>query len=323
MSEEKQKEDEGKVGAVEFSELVFKTIQEAEGLVKAEPDEFPWSKCDRGNHSDAEAQLTEIYAGIGLKPPRFAWALSPPALFTAIQMLRAVHVGQRHKFIEAMVQADDPIASAKRTLLDAITDRNVMTTMGAAVKPMFDKRYKMYSEWRCLKDLAKHLLYYDSPQHKSPLPVKTPARFAENTIYPAMYFMTGWLSLNTLLVLPYVHVVWICEAPLVTEVWPNQHLRMMKFADGYEVRLADPDANKFLEYPVIPSETYEYANKMLESAEAKTGGINVITRRVLFAMCSLGKHEGCSGIITEQMAGRVDTICTCECHEKKGLSDGK
>ena len=289
-------------------------IQDAEGLVKAEPaDEFPWSKCDRGNHSDAERQLTEIYAGIGLKPPRFAWALSPPALFTAIQMLRTVHAGQRHKFIESLVPVDDPIASAKRTLLDAITDRNIMTTMGAAVKPMFVKRYEKYDvlETPYMKDIARHLRYYDSPKHKSPLQVATPAKFEENTVYPALHFFSTWLRINTLLFLPYVHICWICETPTETELWPNQHLRRMKFADGYEVRLADPET---LSMP------------RLEKLDEYTAGVDlalpgstdqtVITRRVLFAMCSLGKHEGCSGVITEQMAGRVETVCTCECHTK-------
>lgn len=311
-----------KVNAVDFSEMVFKTISEAEGLVKAEPDEFPWSKCDRGNHSDAEAQLTEIYAGIGLKAPRFAWSLSPPALFTAIQMLRAVHVGQRQNFINAMVEADDPIASAKRTLLDAITDRNVMTTMGAAVgKQMFGRANP--GDYLYIWDLGHHLRYYDSPKHKSPLQVATPAKFEENTVYGVDHI--GALRRNTLLFLPYVHICWVCEPPTETQLWPNGHLRMMKFADGYEVRLADPEANlddgisvALIETGGEIAGTYGGIKRMALPEQTE-----VITRRVLFAMCSLGKHEGCSGVITEVIASRVETYCTCSCHEKKVLPEAK
>lgn len=247
-----------------------------------------------------------MYQSARMNPPRFAWGLSPAAVFTAIQMLKTVHAGQRHKFIEAMVPSSDPIASAKRTLLDGITDRNVMTTMGAAQRPRFYPGNPEFN-YVYLRDLSNHLYYYDLPEHKRPGKVSTFATFRENTVFPALYHLSSWLPMQTLLFLPYVHICWISEPPTETSLWPNGHLMMMKFADGYTVALQDPEAEQ--EAPLA-----------LEGESMPRLDDNELPeeRRVLFAMCAIGKHEGCSGRIESD---GVVTLCTCEHHQKR-LTEG-
>jgi len=233
-----------KMGPKEFSEAIFDAldnlIAESEGLVVSPRVDFPW-KGQAEDHWSAEEQVRKLYDALGFKPPRHtAWAPSPAAMFTAVNMLRGVQAGQRHRFIEAIVPAEDPIASAKRTLLEAIVNKDITVTMGAAVAPFMRRAWKNVNELLAVDDLADHLRFIKT---FNPLGVSTPATCQENNVYSVCYFQCrGPLQQQALCFMPYVHVCWFCRPPVETELYPNGHLRMMRFSDGYSVFLSDPEA---------------------------------------------------------------------------------
>ena len=251
--------DDEKMGPKEFSESVFDAldnlIAESESLVLKPPaDSFPWQHAMENQHG-AEEQVAKLYLDKGFKTPRFAWAPSPAAMFTAVNMLRSVQAGQRHKFIEALVPVEDPIASAKRALLDAVINRDITVTMGAGVAQYMTGRYGNWSRnnsshgsLRALDDLARHLAGIATRKPFNPFGVLTPATFDENLIWPAWYSQCiGPLANNSLCFLPYIHICWLCRSPVRTVLYENNHLAEIEFSDGYSVTLSDPEADESVE----------------------------------------------------------------------------
>ena len=242
--------DHEKIDAADFSEMLFNTLQNPEGLVVSPRVDWPWEGpvAARWGHNQAEDAIRAFYDKFAqqklimplAEPLRIAWAPSPAALYTAVNMLRGVQAGMRHKFIEALVPHEDPIASAKRTLLDAIINRDVTVTMGASMARYFD--WRVADDPVAIRDLENHLRYAVDRKPYNPLGKATPATFNEGALYPVRYNeCIGVLQATVFMFLPYLKICWLCHTPVVTECWPNGHLKRMLFTDGYEVRLADPE----------------------------------------------------------------------------------
>src|SRR5271154_919964 len=69
----------------------------------------PWLNPERPWVEDqyaANEAISEMYEKMGLKKPKTVWAKSPRVVHEAIEMLRNIHAGQRHNFIDAMVPYD-------------------------------------------------------------------------------------------------------------------------------------------------------------------------------------------------------------------------
>jgi len=242
--------DDEKIGPKEFSDAlsdaVFELLQQdvaAMEFYRLQASKIPWANLTRAELSYDQYTTEEMvkvwYARLQLKPPRFAWAPSPAAMFTAINMLRTVQMGQRHNFINAIVPAEDPQAAARRTLLEAIIDRNVTVTMGGAVKNLLN--WRDVGESIAVRDAIRFLDHYRlrpmnaapvSPVFEKHLPVN------ESTIYPANHHeCIGSLQLTVFCFSPYVHVCWFCHPPVETRIYDDGHLELMRWSDGYEIAL--------------------------------------------------------------------------------------
>jgi hypothetical protein len=201
-----------------------------------------------------EDAIRRIYERLKLKPPHFAWAPSPASMYIAINMLRAIQSGQRHKFIEGLVLADDPVAQAKRTLLDAIIDRQVTTTTGQAIKPMLGWRSR---EKMWMSDLVGFLgqhRFRDQTVGYRPLPNAAPGpNVNEVTVYPDNYIECIGPLVQILSFVPYVHIAWICRPPIEARLYDDGHLQIMRFADGYEINL--PPVEEIDENAILPEIT--------------------------------------------------------------------
>jgi hypothetical protein len=261
-------------------------------------DIFPWENNFGGeDHVQPELIIGKAYEHAGLNKPRYSWAPSPAAMYTAINMLRQIQSGQRHKFIEGLVPAQDIEGSAQRTVLDAIIDRTVTTTMGGCVKTMLDFSWRpVLPMWPT--DLRGFLhSHHFIPQSFGPFP--NPPSVNEVTVYPAEMMYGYALSLNVLSFVPYIHLCWFCLPPVETRVNDDNRLEFMRFRDGYTISIrheeALPEAQPDTELPTLTGEVQEPQQRL-----------------VMFAMCALNKHEQCGGQIVHPV---VVTTCSCECHK--------
>ena len=237
-----------KMGPQDFSDALFNALQDVSGtsLVVRPPEEpFPWVGYPGGeDHAMAEDAIRRIYERLKLKPPHWAWAPSPASMYMAINMLRAIQSGQRHKFIEGLVLANDPVAHAKRTLLDAIIDRTVTTTTGQAIKPLLGWRSR---EKMWMSDLLRFLGAHNfRTQNAGPKPLPGP-NVNEVTVYPDNYLECIGPLVQILSFIPYVHICWICRPPIEARLYEDGHLQMMRFSDGYEISLPPAEEPKELE----------------------------------------------------------------------------
>lgn len=278
-------------------------LQTAIALQKPPRDTFPWEDNETGeDHVTPERLITKAYENAFLKPPRFAWAPSPAAMYTGINMLRHIQTGQRHKFIEGLVPSSDIDGAARRTVLDAIIDRTVTTTMGGSVASLLNLNLRNEApKWLVnLTDfLAPHSFV---PQTLGPF--RNPPGVNEVTVYPARMEI-GWpLCLYILSFVPYAHVCWFCLPPVEARLNEDNQLEFMRFRDGYTITIDHtrelPEAEPDMELPALGGEVQEPQR-----------------RSVLFAMCAMEKCEGCSGQIVDSV---VITTCSCACHQKKELA---
>ena len=225
-NDEKMDENDLVESLVEFERQRFRNLQWSK---------IPWTDLTRAELSydqyTTEEQVRTWYSRLSLKPPRFAWAPSPAAMFTAINMLRTVQMGTRNSFIEAIVPLEDPQSAARRTVLEAIIDRNVTTTMGGAVKNLLN--WRDVGDLICLRDairvLGKHALHTMAA---------TTVNVNESTIYPANHHeCIGSLQHTTFCFAPYVHVCWFAKPPIKTRIYDDGHLELLRWSDGYVIAL--------------------------------------------------------------------------------------
>jgi len=281
--------EQEKMGPQEFNDALFNALQDHSGTALAlrkDDPVFPWVGHPE-DHAIPEGYVASLYESLRLKPPRFAWSTSPAAMYTAIDMLMGIQAGQRHKFIESLVVSADPLASAKKTVLDAIIDRTVTTTLGAAIKSMIGWKSRCTDLW--FADLNRLFHGQTFGDHTASRRA-TRSRLNEVTVYPVDHF-EGVTALAPFVFsfVPYMHACFICLPPTNVTLYENGHLCEMQFGDGYAMSLADPDI------PTVPA---------LPSGESQ---------HVLFAMCAMNKHEGCGGVFVDEETA-IRTICSCECH---------
>ena len=282
-------------------------LDAAIALQKPPRDYFPWENVKGGEDRVApEQMITRLYESLRLKPPRFTWAPSPAAMYAGINMLRTIQKGQRYLFIEGLVRADDIDGAAKRTVLEAIIDRTITTTMGGCIVGMIPwVSLKLDHLWPT--DLRRFLASHRfTPQGLGPSWHNAAPSVNEVTLYPADYFVGPPLAYHTLSFVPYTHLCWICLPPIEAQLYDDNHLAMMRFRDGYQINL--PPVETLDEGDELPALTGEVDESPIE------------TRRVLFAMCAIGQHRGCSGKISE---GRNLTLCSCECHQEQEQLPGE
>jgi hypothetical protein len=260
-----------KMDAKDFSEMVFKTLStvDPEALAEFERQRFrnlqwatiPWTDLTQAELSydqyTTEEQVKLWYGRLSLKPPRFAWAPSPAAMFTAINMLRTVQMGTRNSFIEAIVPLDDPQSAARRTVLEAIIDRNVTTTMGGAVKNLLN--WRDVGDLICLRDAIRELGHHHlHNMNAGPVPYgHTAPNVNESTIYPANHNeCIGSLQHTTFCFAPYVHVCWFAKPPIETKIYDDGHLELLRWSDGYQIALPPVQNDDELEAaPAVPQLT--------------------------------------------------------------------
>jgi hypothetical protein len=233
-------------------------------------------------------------------------------MYTGINTLRHIQTQQRARFIEGLVVAEDIQGAAQRTVLDAIIDRTVTTTMGGCIKGMIPWLKLIRDEPSWLTDLqmflSRHRFVSQTVGYVPGGPLPGPG-VNEVTLYSAEYFCGPPLAYHTLSFVPYTHVCWFCLPPIAAECYDDGHLGFMRFSDGYTIQLDHPEAEK----------------ELLEETEPKAlpGDVAEVprhTRSVLFAMCGIGQHKGCSGKIVDHL---VTTTCSCECHQAKEEGAGR
>lgn len=273
-------------------------LETAIALQKPIPYTFPWENARGGeDRVMPEQMISRLYESLRLKPPRFAWAPSPAAMYTGINMLRHIQKGQRHLFIEGLVPAEDIVGAAKRTVLDAIIDRTVTTTMGGCVVGMIPwVSLKLDHLWPA--DLRRFLHGHQFiPQTQGPSFWNSGPTVNEVTLYPADYFIGPPLAYHVLSFVPYTHLCWMCLPPVEAHLYDDGHLAMMRFRDGYVITMPHTeDLEEGEPLPALPGEVDE------STFEKRT---------VLFAMCAIQQCHGCSGKIQD---GNIITTCSCECH---------
>ena len=270
--------DDEKLGPKEFSEMFFAAMQNPAGLVRVKSG-FPWQNAPYGeDHVGCEDFIRNIYGVLNLKEPRFSWAPSPAALFTAINMLRSMQ-GRRMDFIQAIVPVEDTMMAAKRTLLDAIIDRDVTVSLGAPIKTML--RWHEDAELLCVEDFAMRL-GRQAFQTQSPGPGSLPGpRTSEVTLYPALHnACIGAMQQQAICFVPYIRVCWFSRPPVETQTYDDGHLKLMRFADGFTATVADREPR----YQILPA-------------------------------CAKEKHESCEHVVvTCDGFIRETFVCNCECH---------
>lgn len=183
----------------------------------------------------AEEYMRSLYTRMSLPHPRFTWALSPKVLHGAIEMLRTIHVGQRHNMIEALVPYDENRIrrDTQKTLLEAIISPDITVSMGAPLARQLDIGRYGYPT-----DLAKALEGCLRPQN---LQKNTPAGWGDACIYGPS-FIAKVMRDQTLCVLPYVKVCWMCAPPV--SLVQDEGGTLWKFADGWEIYAPKPKPPK-------------------------------------------------------------------------------
>ena len=242
------------------------------GLTAPKEPVFPWYGEATWDHLNVQAIITSrVYRTLGLEPPsRFVSAPSPAAMYTAINMLRTIQSGQKHKFIESLVPVDDPIAAAKKTVMDAIIDPKITSTVGQLLKPLlrWKSRHVLWAT-----DLQRYLAQNDlvsqsaqrSEQERNPF--YKAISVDEITIYPVNFTEVLSIQNQTLSFVPYVHICWICQPPIQYRAYDDGHLEFMRFADGYEISLPPVPAlpEDVMELPALPP-----AHKCVDCGEPGT-----------------------------------------------------
>jgi hypothetical protein len=184
--------------------------------------ERPWIE-DQGAANDA---VFEMYEKLGLKKPKPVWAKSPRVIHEAIEMIRNIHVGQRHNAIEALVPYNDDVLrrEAQKTLLEAIIDRDLTVTMGGCLSKQFP-----YNRRNDLGRLPGYFIHALQPLNLGRQ--TAPAGWADAVLYSAG-LPSMILQSQTFCILPYVKIAWMCSPGKklvddVNTVWT--------WGDGYTV----------------------------------------------------------------------------------------
>lgn len=195
---------------------------------------LPWQNAIE-DHWAAEEAIRSRYDSLNLKPPRFAWAMSPRGLFIATRMMRQVQVEQAYNMVRALVPvgADIVEAEAKRTLLTAMIDPKVTTQSGAWMgNHLAGATAAAYHP--AIAQLAGLIRFSDADER----PGDAKPRFHEQVVYPALYGLYV-VARQAFCMIPYVHLVWLCVPPVYVQLRGDdlscENGPVARWPDGYEV----------------------------------------------------------------------------------------
>jgi hypothetical protein len=214
-------------------------------LTDKQTGRFPWETRLGHDHSAAEDAVLALYEGLLLPRPRIAWASSPAAMWRAVQILK----GYAHKFefIDALVPKNAGIeAEAKRTVLSAILDTDLLTSTGAALKGMIGWRNRTYPHhYRAIDDIAGIIgAQEEAGIHREAAQgnkfVSRQPRYHMNVIYPALCEAPLDIVRNVFSMLPYMRVCWLSMPPEFVKVDAEGHLHCdtgpaARWSDGFEI----------------------------------------------------------------------------------------
>lgn len=172
----------------------------------------------------------DIYGSIGLKAPKYCWAKSPRVIHEAIELLRNIHVGERHKFIEAMIPYDSDVLrrESQKTLLEALIDRDVSVTMGANLYPQMPYSGRARYSLGRLPSFLEHALQPRNLGRRT-----APAGWSDACMY-SVGFESKVLQEQTFCVLAYKAIAWMCSPGKKTE---TDEATVWTWGDGYKVVL--------------------------------------------------------------------------------------
>lgn len=205
---------------------------------------FPWEQRLHGEDRwAAEERIREIYAALKLAPPKMSWSSSPAALWSAISMLKTF--GMKQALIDTLVPAKGLVSiegEAKRSLLSAILNDDLLVNMGAPIAPML--RWSLWNSpprsHQAIHDADK-LITHAARASDALSRSGSPAGWSNAVIYPVMHSEgSGHLAANAFCILPYAKVVWFCLPPMYVKTDPHGNLHCedgpaIRWADGYEL----------------------------------------------------------------------------------------
>jgi len=209
---------------------------------------WPWEESVLGHdHTAAEDAVQVLYQNLQIPKPRIAWASSPAAMWRAVQILK----GYAHKleFIDALVPKNAGIeAEAKRTVLAAILDTDLLTSTGAALKKMIgwaEEGGAFRSYW-AIHDIARIIggqeeagIQREAMQTRGF--ASRQARYHMNVIYPGLGGNAPLAILrNVFSMLPYMRVCWLSMPPEFVKTDAQGYLHCdsgpaARWSDGFEI----------------------------------------------------------------------------------------
>jgi hypothetical protein len=229
--------------------------------------QFPWEQRPYGEDRwAAEQEMREHYAKLNFAAPKMSWASSPAALWSAISMLKTFP--HKHAMIDTLIPARGLVSvegEAKRTMLAAILDDALLTSMGAPVAPLL--RWELWpgGVHQAIHD-ADRLITRAARASDALSRSKNPAGWSDACLYPLLHPAgMGPLAANAFCVLPYLRVCWLCLPPLCVKTDPHGHLHCedgpaIRWADGFELHCV---------YTPPPTEA-----EQRERLEAELGRVN-------------------------------------------------
>jgi len=218
-------------------------------LTDKQTGQFPWETRLGHDHAAAEDDVRALYELLRLAPPRLAWANSPAAMWGAVQILKGY--AHKHEFIDSLVPRNSGIeAEAKRSVLQAILDTDVLTSTGAALKGMITQRWGRYDSdapySRAIVDINRMIASQEESGYIRKAAagnsfVSRNARFHENVISPALYpECPRRIARHTFSLLPYARACWLCMPPEYVRTDAEGYLHCSgapaaRWSDGFEL----------------------------------------------------------------------------------------
>jgi hypothetical protein len=207
--------------------------------------DFPWENQAYGQDCGAaEDAVRAFYDHLKLPKPRIAWASSPASLWRAVTMLRGY--AMKAQFVDALVPKNGGVEEeAKRTLLNAILDTDLLTSTGAPLASILCWNHwktppRVYKAIDDVDRLLTAAARFGQPQRA--------ATFSDAVLYPLLYSEGhSKLAANAFCILPYAKVCWLCLPPMFLKTDFNGRLHCdyglaIAWADGYAI-------NRVQEYP--------------------------------------------------------------------------
>lgn len=207
---------------------------------------FPWEHSQFGHdHFAAEEDIREMYERLKIAQPVISWADSPASLWRAVSMLRTY--ANKHELVTDLVpmsvnRIED---AARRAMLGAILNTDVMTSTGAALRGMLGWNYEP-TLYPAIWDAKMLIIQQEEGGHVEKAIatrsfVSRSARYYEAAIYPALSDNAPHrLKRNCFCFTPYARAVWLCMPPTIFKTDEAGHLHASdgpaaEWSDGFRI----------------------------------------------------------------------------------------